>query len=171
MIATPTMAWTRRGSSRWGQTRLRSMGATRREAVARRDVPPRDGRRINQLRPAVSLCPQHAQRGTRGRFLLLAQCCRGDCCQPFQYQRIVHPFIYSGNRTSKPTASGMEFQIDGTPFGKGNSPFGSAFQHARWCAVHVISEVQRRQVESKYDESGRNASENNTFRLFTWIAF
>jgi hypothetical protein len=63
----------------------------------------------------------------------------------------------------------VEFQIDGTPFGKGNSPFGPRFN----MRVGVQYTLYRRFNGGRfnYSATGRNAADNNTLRLFSWIAF
>ena len=93
----------------------------------------------------------------------------GVTVSPFSISGSSNPFIYSGNRTSKPDSSGVEFQIDGTPFGKGNSPFGPRFNLRVGAQYTLFRKFNG--ARSNYDESGRDAADNNTLRLFSWIAF
>ena len=77
--------------------------------------------------------------------------------------------LYAGNRTLRPGSSGASLQVDGTPFGDGKSPLGPRFNvrvGAQYTAYTSFDGASR-----NYDGSGRNASDNNTFRLFTWIAY
>ena len=80
-----------------------------------------------------------------------------------------NPIIYADNRTFKPNSSGLLFQIDGTPFGKGKSPLGPRFN----MRVGVQYTVYTKFDGARHDiyGTGRNASDNNTLRVFTWIAF
>lgn len=80
-----------------------------------------------------------------------------------------NPSIYVNSRTSRPDSAGILMQLDGTPFGGPNSPFGSQF-NAR-VGVQYTAYAQFDGTRLNYDGTGRNASDNNTFRIFTWIAF
>lgn len=93
----------------------------------------------------------------------------GVTVSPFSITGSSNPFIYSGNRTFKPNSSGVEFQIDGTPFGRGNSPLGPRFN----MRVGAQYTLYRRfdGARFNFDNSGRNAADNNTLRLFAWVAF
>ncbi len=51
----------------------------------------------------------------------------------------------------------------------GNSPLGPRF-NMRVGAQYTLY-TRFNGARSNFDNSGRNASDNNTFRLFTWIAF
>ncbi len=77
--------------------------------------------------------------------------------------------LYAANRTLKPDSSGLNFQIDGTPFGSKGSPLGPRFNMrvgAQYTSYFTFDGAGR-----NYDGAGHNASDNNTFRLFTWIAY
>ena len=77
--------------------------------------------------------------------------------------------LYAANRTLRPDSSGVSLQVDGTPFGDGTSPLGPRFNvrvGAQYTAYMSFDGASR-----NYDSSGRNASDNNTFRVFTWIAY
>ena len=77
--------------------------------------------------------------------------------------------LYSGDRTFKPNTSGMLFQIDGTPFGGRGSPLGPRF-NVRVGAQYTLYNSFAG-ARNNFDAAGTNASDNNTFRVFTWIAY
>jgi hypothetical protein len=93
----------------------------------------------------------------------------GVTVSPFSITGSSNPFIYAGNRTFKPNSSGVEFQVDGTPWGRGNSPLGPRFNMRVGAQYTLYSRFNG--ASSDYDFTGRSASANNTLRLFTWIAF
>ena len=77
--------------------------------------------------------------------------------------------LYSGDRTFKPNTSGMLFQIDGTPFGGKGSPLGPRFAvrvGAQYTLYNTFAGAR-----NNFDGAGAGASDNNTFRVFTWIAY
>ena len=77
--------------------------------------------------------------------------------------------LYAGNSTLKPDSSGLVFQLDGTPFGGGGSPLGPRFNMR--VGVQYSLYTQFDGAGRNYDGMGHNASDNNTFRLLTWIAY
>ncbi len=77
--------------------------------------------------------------------------------------------LYADNRTSKPDSSGFIFQLDGTPFGAGGSPLGPRFNMR--VGVQYTLYTRFDGAGPNFDGSGRNASDNNTFRVFTWLAY
>jgi len=77
--------------------------------------------------------------------------------------------LYSGNRTFRPDSTGLLFQLDGTPFGHGGSPFGPRFNMR--VGVQYTAYLRFNGSSSNVDGMGQNASDNNTFRVFTWIAY
>jgi hypothetical protein len=93
----------------------------------------------------------------------------GATVSPFSVTGSSNPIIYADYRTFRPNSSGVEFQLDGTPFGRGKSPLGPRFN----MRVGVQYTMYRRfnGARMNFDGSGRNASDNNTLRLFTWVAF
>jgi hypothetical protein len=93
----------------------------------------------------------------------------GVTVSPFTITGSSNPFIYSGSRTFKPDSSGIQFQVDGTPFGKGNSPLGPRFNLRVGAQYTLYGRFNG--ARSNYDFTGRNAADDNTLRLFTWIAF
>jgi len=80
-----------------------------------------------------------------------------------------NPIIYGDNRTFKPNSSGFQFQIDGTPFGRGKSPLGPRINMRVGIQYTVYTKFDG--ASHDFDGTGRNASDNNTLRVFTWVAF
>jgi hypothetical protein len=78
--------------------------------------------------------------------------------------------LYPESRTASPGSSAILLQIDGTPFGgAGHSPLGPRFNlrvGAQYTAYLKFDGAQR-----NYDGAGTNAADNNTLRVFTWVAF
>jgi len=93
----------------------------------------------------------------------------GVTVSPFSITGSSNPFLYAGNRVTKPNSSGIEFQVDGTPWGNGNSPLGPRFNMRVGAQYTLYSHFNG--ARSNFDFSGRNAQDNNTLRVFTWIAF
>ncbi len=77
--------------------------------------------------------------------------------------------IYAGDRIDRPGSTGLLFQLDATPFSGPNSPFGSRF--AARVGVQYVAYSRFDGAKSNYDGTGRSASDNNTVRVFTWVAF
>lgn len=77
--------------------------------------------------------------------------------------------IYADNRTLRPDSSGVQFQIDGTPFGSGKEPFAPRLNLRVGVQYTVYTKFDGASHNIYGD--GRNASDNNTLRVFTWLAF
>jgi len=69
----------------------------------------------------------------------------------------------------KPDSSGINLQLDGTPFGGANSPLGPRFNMR--VGVQYTAYLQFDGAGRNYDGLGHNAADNNTFRVFTWFAY
>lgn len=80
-----------------------------------------------------------------------------------------NPTIYAGNRTLKPDSSGVTLQLDGTPFGGSGSPLGPRFNMRM--GVQYTAYGRFNGAAHNYDGQGANASDNNTLRVFTWVAY
>lgn len=80
-----------------------------------------------------------------------------------------NPIIYASNRAFRPNSSGLQFQLDGTPFGRSKSPLGPRFNMRVGIQYTVYTKFDGARLN--YDGTGRNASDNNTLRVFTWLAF
>ena len=77
--------------------------------------------------------------------------------------------LYVANRTLRPDSTGLNFQIDATPFGAAGSPLGPRFNMR--VGVQYTAYLRFDGAGSDYDGLGHNASDNNTFRVFTWVAY
>ena len=77
--------------------------------------------------------------------------------------------LYSANRTLQPDSAGMVLQVDATPYGDGQSPLGRRFNLR--VGVQYTSYFQFDGASRNYDGFGRNAADNNTLRVFTWIYY
>ncbi len=77
--------------------------------------------------------------------------------------------LYAGNRTFKPASSGLLLQLDGTPFGGGGSPLGPRFNIR--VGIQYTDYLTFDGSGRNYDGLGRNAADNNTLRVFSWIAY
>ncbi|MEO8813530.1 MAG: hypothetical protein ABI376_11530, partial [Caulobacteraceae bacterium] len=77
--------------------------------------------------------------------------------------------LYAGDRTFTPNTSGLLFQVDGTPFGGRGSPLGPRF-NLRVGAQYTLYRTFAG-ARNDFDGAGANASDNNTFRVFAWVAY
>jgi hypothetical protein len=93
----------------------------------------------------------------------------GVTVSPFSITGSANSLIYAGNRVPKPNSSGVEFQVDATPWGKGNSPLGPRFNMRVGAQYTLYRHFNG--ARSDFDFSGRNARDNNTLRVFSWVAF
>jgi hypothetical protein len=93
----------------------------------------------------------------------------GATVSPFSISGSSNPVIYGDFRTARPNSSGVLLQLDGTPFGRGKSPLGPRFNMR--VGVQYTAYSNFNGATHDFDGAGRNASDNNTVRLFTWLAF
>jgi hypothetical protein len=77
--------------------------------------------------------------------------------------------LYAPNRTFKPDSDGFILQLDGTPWGKEGAPFGN-WVNLR-AGLQYTAYTRFNGASSNFDGTGTNASDNNTLRLFLWLAF
>ena len=77
--------------------------------------------------------------------------------------------LYADSRTTSPNSSGVNLQADFTPYGGGHSPFGPRF-NAR-VGVQYVYYTEFDGARRNYDGTGRDASDNNTLRVFAWVAY
>ena len=87
----------------------------------------------------------------------------------FQIGGKANPSIYAGNSTARPDSSAIQLQLDGTPFGGTDSPFGKRFNVR--VGVQYTAYRQFDGARHDYDGAGANAADNDTLRVFTWVAF
>ena len=78
------------------------------------------------------------------------------------------PNPIDGSNNGSPNSSGFIFQVDYTPWGTGHSE-AESFQNLR-VGLQYTGYMQFNGATSNYDGFGRDASDNNTIRLFTWLA-
>lgn len=74
-----------------------------------------------------------------------------------------------GGRLGKPDTGGMTVQFDVTPWGNGNSPFGRRLNLRM--GIQYTAYWTFNGAGSNYDGLGGNAGDNNTLRVFTWVAY
>jgi hypothetical protein len=87
----------------------------------------------------------------------------------FAIQGSTNASLYVGNRKPNPDSSGFMLQLDGTPFGGSNPPFGPRVNLR--VGVQYTAYTKFNGARRNYDGSGTSASDNNTLRIFTWVAF
>jgi hypothetical protein len=93
----------------------------------------------------------------------------GATVQPFDTWGSSDSLLYAANRTFSPNSQGVLFQIDGTPFGADPSFLGPRFNirvGLQYTAYFLFDGASR-----NFDGLGHNASDNNTLRIFAWLAF
>jgi hypothetical protein len=78
-----------------------------------------------------------------------------------------NPTLYAGNRTFRPDSTGVMVQLDGTPFGA--APLLKRFNMR--VGVQYTAYTRFNGAGSNWDGAGAKASDNNTLRVFTWIAY
>lgn len=79
------------------------------------------------------------------------------------------PMLYDFSRTFSPDSSGLMLQLDGTPFGGGKSPLGPRFNLR--VGVQYTAYFRVDGASNDFDGLGRNAGDDNTVRVFTWLAY
>lgn len=93
----------------------------------------------------------------------------GGTVQVFDTTGSGDALLYAGNRTFTPNSSGATFQFDWTPWGENSdSPLGQRLSLR--VGLQYTMYVTFNGTASNYDGTGRNASDNNTLRIFTWLA-
>lgn len=73
--------------------------------------------------------------------------------------------LYAANRTMKPNSSGFIFQVDATPWGTESQRFQVRV------GAQYTAYTRFEGATDNYDGFGRNALDNNAFRLFVWVAY
>jgi len=84
---------------------------------------------------------------------------------PVLYQ----PAELTGSNNSKPNSNAFVVEADWVPFGKDGSWMGPWINLK--LGLQYTAYTQFNGGSSNYDGSGRNASDNNTFLAFAWLAF
>jgi hypothetical protein len=78
------------------------------------------------------------------------------------------PGLYPDNSGFKPDSTGLIFQIDGTLFGRDLSELGGRFNVRAGLQYTLYTRFDG--ASQNYDGMGRNASDNNSLRIFVWAA-
>jgi hypothetical protein len=78
------------------------------------------------------------------------------------------PLLYADNRTFTPDSSGFILQADYTAFGGADAPLGGRFNLRVGVQYFIYTKFNG--ATSNYDGLGHSASDNNTLRLFLWVA-
>ena len=93
----------------------------------------------------------------------------GATAQVFQTWGTGDDLLFGADRNFKPDTSGLLLQLDATPFGDAGSPLGPRFNLR--VGVQYTAYVKFNGAGRNYDGLGRNAGDNNTLRVFTWIYY
>jgi hypothetical protein len=78
------------------------------------------------------------------------------------------PVLYADNTTFKPDSTGVTFQVDGTLFGRDMSVLGGRFNLRAGLQYTIYTKFDG--AGTNYDGLGRDASDNDTLRIFIWTA-
>ena len=92
----------------------------------------------------------------------------GATVQVFDTWGSSDPLLYADNRTFAPDSQGVRFQIDATPWGDDVSPLGPRFNVRVGVQYTLYTKFDG--ASTNFDGAGRDASDNNTLRIFTWFA-
>jgi hypothetical protein len=76
--------------------------------------------------------------------------------------------LYADNAALKPDSAGLLLQLDGTLFGRDMSVLGGRFNLRAGLQYTIYTKFDG--AGTNYDGLGRNASDNNTIRLYVWTA-
>jgi hypothetical protein len=93
----------------------------------------------------------------------------GFTAQVFDTWGTSDPLLYAGNANPRPNSSGFMLQLDGTPWGAAGSPLGPRFNMR--LGIQYTNYFNFNGLGVNYDGMGRNAADNNTFRVFAWFAY
>lgn len=92
----------------------------------------------------------------------------GGTVQFFNTSGSADALLYGGSATGSPNSTGFTFQLDATPWGNGDAWLGGRLNLRVGIQYTVYTRFDG--ASSNYDGSGRSASDNNTLRIFTWLA-
>jgi hypothetical protein len=93
----------------------------------------------------------------------------GVTVSPFGIWGSRDDILYADNRTATPNSTGALFQLDYTPWGTDISPLGPRFNVRIGMQYTVYTRFDG--AGRNYDGLGHDASDNDSFRLFTWFEF
>ncbi len=92
----------------------------------------------------------------------------GGSIQYFNTWGSADGLLYGDSATASPNSSGVLLQIDGTPFGNEPSSLGPRFNLRVGVQYRIYAKFDG--GTTNYDGLGHNASDNNTLRIFAWLA-
>ncbi len=92
----------------------------------------------------------------------------GGTVQVFDTFGSANAAIYAANRIPDPDSTGVTFQIDATPFGGMSQPRRRVNVRV---GLQYTLYTKFNGAATNFDNQGTSASDNNTFRVFTWFAF
>ena len=92
----------------------------------------------------------------------------GGSIQLFDILGPANPVAFAGARTARPDSSGVTLQLDATPFGDRPQPGRRVNVRV---GVQYTAFAGFNGARRNFDGAGTNASDNDSFRVFTWFAF
>jgi hypothetical protein len=92
----------------------------------------------------------------------------GGTIQYFNTWGSADGILYANSLSAKPDSSGVLLQIDGTPFGNEDAPLGGRFNLRLGIQYRIYAKFDG--ASTNYDGLGHNASDNDTLRIFAWLA-
>jgi hypothetical protein len=92
----------------------------------------------------------------------------GLTVQAFDTTGSADALLNAMSRTSRPNSSGVTFQIDTTPFGDGSQPHRRANLRV---GLQYTLFTRFNGAATNFDGLGGRAGDEDTFRVFTWVAF
>jgi hypothetical protein len=93
----------------------------------------------------------------------------GVTVSPFDTWGSTDTLLYAGNSTFRPNSTGVMLQADYTLFPNSDSPLGERFNMR--VGIQYTAYTQFNGAGTNFDGAGTNASDNNTLRIFTWLAY
>ena len=93
----------------------------------------------------------------------------GATVSPFVIWGSADRLLYSANRSLTPDSNGVTLQADYTPFANSDSPLGRRFNLRTGIQYTIYGRFNG--SVANFDGAGHNASDNDTLRLFVWLAY
>ena len=93
----------------------------------------------------------------------------GATIEAFDTTGSADPLLYSANRTLNPDSTGFMMQLDATPWGSGHSPLGARANMRVGVQYTVYTRFNG--AGRNWDGMGGNAADNDTVRVFLWMAY
>jgi len=122
------------------------------------------------IAPSVAECAHNSLDEARADLSYYWHDKIGATISAFDIRGSSNPALYAANRTGKPDSRGITLQLDATPFGDAaGSPVGP-LANIR-VGIQYTAYTRFGGAVHNYDGAGAKASDNNTLRVFTWLAF